>query len=344
MKQISRITKVGLAAFVIAGLLTACSNLSGPGAAKGDGGTVTLYADMDPQEAQPLIDDFTEKTGIKVELFTGGSAAVLARWESEEASNVHVADVVSISGPAAYDKVDKAGYLAPIPDSVDFLEEDRPSNAFDPERMWFATTATVVCIAYNPQNVDESEAPKTWSDLLDSQWKGELTIPAPTLSTATVSYYQMRNDESLGDPFLEALSKMEPVRTQKSGDTVSALVTGDTSVGIANDNAVWQQIKAGAPLTAVYPSDGQPVLTNYTMFPKGAPNPEGAAQLLNYLASTDAGALYAETSAYSALSSIDPVGDGRPGLDELTAWPYDPAELVADQPQMVPYLQGLFGE
>lgn len=339
MKKWIQATAALSAALLSAGVLTACGSSSDNAA-----GSVTFYTDMDPQEAQPLIDAFKEQTGIDVELFTGGSAAVLAKWDSEEAGNVHNADVVSLSGAAAYDKIATSGYNAAIPDSVDFFEGDRPDNAFDPERMWFSTTATVVGIAYNPNNVSEADAPATWEDLVDPKWKGQITIAAPTLSTAQATYYQMFNDPELGDPYLTALSGQEPVTTQKSGDTVSALVTGDTTVAIANDNAVWAQKSTGAPLAIVYPQEGQPVLMNYTMLAKNAPNPDGAAKLLAFLATPEAGAIYAQTGAYSALTSIAPEGDGRPSLGDLVAWPLVPAELVAAQPEMVPFLNGLFGD
>jgi iron(III) transport system substrate-binding protein len=334
----TRVGAIVVAVAVASIALVGCASDSGNSSE-----SITFYTDLDPQEAQPLIDAFTADTGISVELFTGGSASVLARWQSEEASDVHVADVVNFSGAAGYDAVATEGFNTPIPDSVDFLEGDRPDNAFDPDRMWFSTTATVVGIAYNPDNVSQSEAPTGWSDLTDPAWKGELTLPAPTLSTATAAYFQMANDTALGKDFLVALSEQDPVVTQKSGDTVSALVTGDTTIGMANDNAVWAQKRAGAPLEFVYPADGQPVLMNYVMLAKNAPNPDGAAQFLQFLASTEAGALYAETGQFSALSSVPPLGEGRPGLSDLVAWPLDGAELVEAQPEMAPFLQERFG-
>lgn len=340
-KTIGRVGTVAAAIAAASIALAGCA--SGSSDAGGGGGKITFYTDLDPQEAQPLIDAFKADTGIDVELFTGGSAAVLARWQSEEASGVKIADVVNFSGAAGYNAVSTAGFNAPIPESVDFLEGNRPDNAFDPDRMWFSTTATVVGIAYNPKNVSESEAPTGWADLTDPQWQGALTLPAPTLSTATAAYFQMSEDPALGKDYLTALSEQDPVVTTKSGDTVSALVTGDTTIGMANDNAVWAQKRSGAPLEFVYPAEGQPVLTNYVMLAANAPNPDGAAKFLQFLASEEAGTLYAETGQYSALSSVPPLGDGRPGLADLVAWPLDGTQLVDAQPEMVPFLQKLFG-
>jgi iron(III) transport system substrate-binding protein len=341
MRGIVALAAAAITATTLAGCATPDAGDTG-----GDGevgGTVTFYTDLDPQEAQPLIDEFTAETGIQIELFTGGSAAVLARWESEAAAQVYTVDVVNMSGAAGYARVAGFGLNAPIPDSVDFLEDDRPANAFDPDRMWFSTTATVPAIVYNPNNVDESDAPETWEDLLDPAYTDDLTIGAPISTVAQATYYQMREEPTLGEEFLEDLAAQNPAVSPKSGDVVSAIVTGDTLVGIANDNAAWAQIGVGAPLKVVYPEVGQPVLTNYVMLAAESPNPDAAAVFMNYLASKAAGEIYAMTGAYSALSSVAPVGEGRPSLDELTAWPIDPATFVGAQTEMVPLLEKLFG-
>ena len=55
----------------------------------------------------------------------------------------------------------------------------------DPEGYYTAGRLVGVGIAYNNATVTAEEAPKTWNDLLDEKWKGQIVMSDP--GTAVLS-------------------------------------------------------------------------------------------------------------------------------------------------------------
>jgi iron(III) transport system substrate-binding protein len=97
-----------------------------------------------------------------------------AKLNAERQAGTHLADVLSLSDYApALDLVKKKGYAAYIsPQLATFNPEfiSEPAGYFS----WYAIV--LAGITYNTDLVTEAEAPKTWKDLLDPKWRGQLNF------------------------------------------------------------------------------------------------------------------------------------------------------------------------
>src|SRR5262245_12711033 len=89
-------------------------------------GAVTWYTSTPVATAQKIANLFQAETGIKVELFRSGGSAVLRRFMQEVDARRVVADVLTISDPAAASAMIKKDLLVPfrpkhfdkVPDAV----------------------------------------------------------------------------------------------------------------------------------------------------------------------------------------------------------------------------------
>jgi spermidine/putrescine-binding protein len=90
-------------------------------AARREGG-VTWYTSTPVSTAQKIASLFEAETGIKVELFRSGGSAVLRRFLQEIDARRVVADVMTISDPAAASALIKRDLLVPI--DYDLVERE----------------------------------------------------------------------------------------------------------------------------------------------------------------------------------------------------------------------------
>ena len=145
-------------------------------AAKKEGG-VTWYTSTPVAQAQKIAGLFQAETGIKVELFRSGGSAVLRRFMQEMDARRVLADVMTISDPAAMSMLIKRDLLVPFkPKNFDKI----PDAVKDPRGFHVAQRVNLAgIIARTDKGV---ELPKNWMDLTDARYKGKLVMPDPSFT------------------------------------------------------------------------------------------------------------------------------------------------------------------
>jgi hypothetical protein len=99
--------------------------------------TVTLYTQRHYEFDEKLHEEFTEKTGIKVEVVKATADELIARLEQEGENSP--ADLFMTADAGGLDRASKAGLFAAMPAS---LLESVPDRLHDPESLWTAITQT----------------------------------------------------------------------------------------------------------------------------------------------------------------------------------------------------------
>ncbi|WP_454129538.1 ABC transporter substrate-binding protein [Microbacterium aurum] len=337
------------AAVSITALVSACAPASPAPAPAGEDaaqteGTITWYTDDDAQEVDSVIQAFTAETGIEVVLLA--TEFVAQRLASEKSSGAVTADVISFAGAPSVLRLEAAGLLAPLPLSVsESLPEQDPVFVSESGN-WFSNQASSWGVFYNTELVDVAHAPTDFTSFLDPYWMGKFTIPVSTNDSSIEGYYQIAQEPSLGKSFLEALGANDPVITSSSGQQVNDVIVGNQLGGIANDNAVWQQIAKGAPLSFAYPPEGTTFSQKYNGLVEGAAHPKAAEAFLNFLITREAAQLLsAGTGKLSTFPGVPATPADRPTIEDGVFFPLpDAQDLVDAQADMAPFLKDAFQE
>ena len=148
-----------------------------PPSMAGYSGTVTLYCSMQEEEIQAIKEGFEAKyPQITMNYFFAGTNKVLTKLATEMQSGEISADLVWTGAPSDYRKLKENRYLSPYisPQAININE------AFmDEHHYYIGGRLMSAVIAYNTDLVSEEDAPRTWDDLLDPRWNGQIVMTDP---------------------------------------------------------------------------------------------------------------------------------------------------------------------
>ena len=171
----------------LAGGLAACSS---------DEERLTIYSGRNSELLGPLLEQFSEETGIGIDVRYGQSAdlALLIGEEGDRSP----ADVFISQSPGAEGYLDEQGLLAELPASVlDLVPE--ASRAADGS--WVGLSARFRTLVYDSDTVDEADLPESVLDLVDPQYEGQVAV-APENGSFQDFVTSMRTE--IGDDETEA--------------------------------------------------------------------------------------------------------------------------------------------
>lgn len=132
---------------------------------------VNVYSARKEALIKPLLEVFSEETGITVNLLTGKADSLLKRIQVEGRSSP--ADVFITVDAGRLHRATSGGVLQPI--SSEILEQKIPANLRDPENHWFSLSRRARPIFYSLDRIDSSKI-KRYEDLANSEWKNTLCL------------------------------------------------------------------------------------------------------------------------------------------------------------------------
>ena len=285
---------------------------------------LVVYTSHKKEVYGPVIEEFEARTGIWVELVTGGTGELLDRIRREK--NAPVADVMFGGGVESL--LSYADCFEPytVSGADRFLPGLRQSGDICTP---FSSLPFV--IIYNTKLVRPDEI-SGWADLLGEAWKGQIACADPAVSGSSYSAL-MTMLTALGGDRWETLERfyrnLDGVILEDSGDVAAMVDSGALSVGITLEQTALKSIAQGAKLGIVYPEEGTSILPDGTALLSGAPHRENAAAFLEFVQSTDVQEQV--VNSFSRRSVRTDVED-REGLlpaDEIPLVDYDIAEASA---------------
>lgn len=193
---------------------------------------LTVYSVRATKGLEPVMQEFTERTGIAVELVGGTHEELTARLKAEGASTP--ADLFITKDVVYLTQAAREGLYVPFQSKA--VEEAIPAFMRDSSNLWTALTVRARVIMYHPEKVSPSEL-STYEALGDSKWQGRLC-----LRTSKNSYNQGLIGWFLaklgGRETLELLQKwaVNAGANILTGDTkvLEAIAAGQCDVGVAN--------------------------------------------------------------------------------------------------------------
>ncbi|ABE75505.1 Fe(3+) ABC transporter substrate-binding protein [Psychrobacter cryohalolentis] len=286
-------------------------------AASADGQTVTIYSSRNEQLIKPLLDRYTEQTGVKVELVTDKDGPLMARLQAE-GQNTPADMLLTVDAGNLWQAAGQ-GLLQPVASSV--LEANVPAKYRDPEGRWTGLSLRARTIFYDPSKVSADQL-STYADLADPKWKGKLC-----LRTSKKVYNQSlvaSMMEHLGAEKTEAVIRgwVANLATDVFSDDTNlleAIAAGQCEVGIANSYYYGRLLdeKPDFPVKIFWANQGTTgthVNISGAGVVTGSDNADGALKLMEWLSSDDAQGLYA---------SADKEFPVKVGIDEsemLRSW------------------------
>jgi iron(III) transport system substrate-binding protein len=189
--------------------------------------SLILYSGRNEALIAPLLELFTEETGIEVSVRYGESAEMAATI-IEEGANV-AADAFLSQDAGALGALSAAGSVKKLP--ADLLDSV-PSEYRAGDGSWIGVSGRARVLNYNPDLV--TTLPASVFDLADPGWKGRIAI-APTNASFQSFVTGMR--VTAGDEatlaFLSAL-KENAVIYEKNGQILDAVESGEVAAGLIN--------------------------------------------------------------------------------------------------------------
>lgn len=151
---------------------------------------------------------------------------------------------------------------------------------------WYPTAVSPVAIGINTKLVPADQEPKSWPDLYDPKWKGQVAIGHPGFS-GSAGVWVMAMEKLYGWDYMEKLAKNEPQIGRSIVDSVNLILSGERKVAMVPIATVLESESKGQPVKVIYPADGTLVLGGSSLIPAKAPHPNAAKLFMEYLMSKE---------------------------------------------------------
>ena len=270
----------------IVALLLALTVLAMASMALADG-KVMLYSSMQEAQLQAIEQAFEAKyPDIDMEYYYAGGGKLVTKMTTEAQDNGQIAcDLVWLGDPSDYEAFKANGWLMPyVSPETDHIAKEY----MDAEGYYTAGRLVTMGIAWNIGLVDEADAPKTWNDLLDPKWKGQIVMTDPgTAGTTKYAVGALMASKEYGPAYFEKL-KANGTELQ-SGTTAShnQIAAGAYKVGMCLDY-VTNNLKAkGSTIDFVYLDKDIVSIFSPVALVKGAKNEKNGKLLIDFILSKE---------------------------------------------------------
>ncbi len=250
-------------------------------------GSVQLYTSGILTSATgEIIKNFESKYGVKVDVYRASNDELATRALQEAAANQNVVDLFETTAQG----------LVPLKAKNIITDYNSPQlGAFMPDAItrgtngvsWTIVRESYHGIGWNTNLIVDADVPRTYEDLLDPKWKGQMAVPAAA-------------DDTIG-AFLQAKGrdyvlklKEQNVRLMKvsARQVADMIIAGEVplSFDIASAHVAASREKGAPiqwrPLEPVTTNDGSIAVATK------APHPHAAVLLLDYYLSREAAQSY----------------------------------------------------
>jgi iron(III) transport system substrate-binding protein len=255
---------------------------------------VVVYTSQDPEFAQPLLDDYSKRSGVEVD----------AKFDVESTKTVGLVQLLIRESPKPRCdlfwnneilntlRLREKGMLATWnpPNAADF-----PTEFQGKDGTWYGFAARARILIVNTELMSEPDRPKGIADLVDPRWKGKIAIAKPMAGTTATHFtclFAAWGDDK-ARAFLSDLKKNEVQVVSGNKQVATAVGTGQALFGLTDTDDAMGEIDAGRPVAIIYPDRGEHELgtlfiPNVLAIPKGAPHPKEAEALGNSLLGPEA--------------------------------------------------------
>lgn len=253
---------------------------------------VVVYVAVDRGDAEPILNQFEEQTGIATRVLydaevaktTGLVTRLLAEAERPRC------DVFWNNELAQSLLLTKRGVLQPYRSPA---ADDLPADARDAEGHWTAVARRARVIVYNTRHVSADEAPRSLFELTEPRWRGKVAMANPQFGTTRAHVAALwavlgpertqqwltsllENDVQIVDGNAMVMNRVAQAEPGASAVYVGLTDTDDVLSGQAD----------GKPIDMVFPDQdelGTLLVPSSVALVAGAPHAAEGRRLIDYL-------------------------------------------------------------
>jgi iron(III) transport system substrate-binding protein len=247
-----------------------------------------VYTSLDAVFSEPILKQFQDATGIKVETrydpesakTTGLVTDLIARrdhpvcdvfWNNEIIQTHRLAEMGLLEA-----------YNSPAALRI-------PARFRDAQGRWTGFAARARVLIYNTKEIGAAPPPTGLADLADPRWRGRAAIAKPffgTTLTHMASLYRVWGTQRLGD-WLDAAIANDVGLFPGNGPVRDMVASGERALGLTDTDDAYEAILAGKPVKVIIPdaNDGALLIPNTVAVVKGCPHAAEARLLVDYLLS-----------------------------------------------------------
>lgn len=251
---------------------------------------VVAYVSEDQVFAEPILKDFERDTGIHIKAVfdteESKSTGVMNRLIAEK--NNPQADVYWANEPIRAEALKQLGiaalYRSPNAEEISVTYKD-------PDGYWtgFSARARVLIIQEGVPN-----PPTSILAYLDPRWQGKAVIANPLFGTTTTmmaALFQGWGDDK-AQRFMKGLKKNQVKISTSNGESADLVAAGAFAFSLVDSDDAINRIRQGKRITMGCPDQGEGeigclILPNAAVLIKGAPHPDEARKLMDYLLSRE---------------------------------------------------------
>lgn len=251
-------------------------------------GKVAMYSGAVGNTVSPKIATaFEAKYGVRMEVLEARASELRERIRTEQAAGKVLGDV-SHNGSTTTQLQLTEGVFVPygmLPNA------GRPVAPFKAD----GTRVPIYVIAYgilvNTEMVKPVEEPKSWKDLLDPRWKGKI-LADDMRALGGGAVFFMVTYQTFGRDFHHKLAEQKPHMNRELRGNHRRVARGEYPVYIPFTLGDILDLK-GLPVKSIVPTEGAPYVLFQGAIFKGAPHPNAARLLMDFLLSDEVQLMYA---------------------------------------------------
>lgn len=247
---------------------------------------LTIYTAHKEEIYKPIIREFEERSGIYVEIISGGTNEMLYMIAKDNGNGA--ADIMfggGVDSLVAYEK-----YFEPyVTTQADNLDETYASVTDS----YTVFSKLPIVFIYNTKLVIPAGAPRTWSQLLEYRWQDQIAFADPDKSGSSYTALSMllQQTKQEGYSMDEAISSycknLNNELSEGSNTIVGDVARGDKMIGVVLEENALKGIDASADIEMIYPSDGTCAVPDGCAIVKGCRNRKNAEKFMEFIVCDD---------------------------------------------------------
>lgn len=277
---------------------------------------------------------FKKELGIEIKGLDLSCGEITARMKAEK-PRFGADMLIPMAITSAY-MGKKEGWFEPYPNAPAWKDID-PSFK-DPQGYYYDIGFYSFLLIGNKNRLKEKgyEMPKSWKELLDPKWKGEIVSSSPVTSgVAFLINYSFLSlyGEKEGWKFLEALDKNIAQYTKSGNAPTDVIGRGEYTLGITSDEKVKMSIEQGYPIIWTVPAEGVGYEGDPIAILKGTDKLETCKKIINHMGTPKFQKWLSQFSYVNARGYPSGLyGKEKPKLIKIDhAWALENSERIVNQ-------------